>query len=227
MIKRILVPLDGSDLAESAIPYAEQIATKTGAEVLLLTSVYQDDSWQASAAHVDHKWAPLIQTYLETKAGELRAKGITATNDIASGPAAETILARVVDENVDLIAMCTHGRSGVTRWVLGSVADKVLHATACPILLVRPASPSVGATKTLPIGKILIPLDGSEHSLAVLPFVEELAKALDASLFFFHVLAATYFATEFMPVGGLFDEQLDWAKQLLGQDRRGASGAWP
>lgn len=59
MIKKILVPLDGSDLAESARPYAEQIAMKTGAEVLLLTSVYQDDSWVGQPAQVDPKWVPL------------------------------------------------------------------------------------------------------------------------------------------------------------------------
>jgi nucleotide-binding universal stress UspA family protein len=217
MIKRILVPLDGSDLAESALPYAEQIATKTGAEVLLLTSVYQDDSWAGHAEQVDHKWVPLIQTYLESKAGEFRAKGITATNDIASGPAAEAILARVADENVDLIAMSTHGRSGVTRWVLGSVAHKVLHATHCPTLLVRPAPLSPGATKAPPISKILVPLDGSEHSLAVLPFVEDLARALDASLVLLHVVSppATYVGVGFVLTGDFLNQQLDWAGQFL------------
>jgi len=215
MITRILVPLDGSDLAESALPYAEQIATKTGAEVLLLTSVYQDDSWAGHAVQVDHKWAPLIQTYLESKGGELRAKGITATNDIASGPAAEAILARVADENVDLIAMSTHGRSGVTRWVLGSVADKVLHATHCPTLLVRPTPLSPGTTKAPPIGKILVPLDGSEHSLAVLPFVEDLARALDASLVLLHVVSLPATGAQFIPTGDFLNQQLDWAGQFL------------
>jgi len=219
MIKRILVPLDGSDLAESTLPYVEQIATKTGAEVLLLTSVFQDDSWAGHPAPVDHKWVPLIQTYLESKAQELRAKGIAAKNDIASGPAAEAILARVADENVDLIAISSHGRSGVTRWVLGSVAYKVLHANLCPTLLVRPTPLSAGATKASAIGKILVPLDGSEHSLAVLPFIEDLAKAIDASLVLLHVVSppATYvgIAAGFITMGDTLDQQLEWAKQFL------------
>jgi nucleotide-binding universal stress UspA family protein len=217
MIKKILVPLDGSDLAESALPYAEQIATRTGAEVLLLTSVYQVDSWAGHAVQVDHKWVPLVQTYLESKGGELRAKGITATNDIASGPAAEAILARVGEENVDLITMSTHGRSGITRWVFGDVAHKVLHDTYCPLLLVRPAPLSARPTKTPAIGKILVPLDGSEHSLAVLPFVEDLTRALDASLVLLHVVTplTTYVGAQFIPMGGFFDQQITWAGQFL------------
>ena len=218
MIERILVPLDGSDFAESALPYAEQIATKAGAEVLLLTSVYQVDSWAGHAVQVDHKWLPLVQIYLESKGKELSAKGITAKTDIASGPAAEAILARVADENEDLIAMSIYGRSGIKRWILGSVAHKVFHGTYCPMLLVRPTSASAKATNIPAIKKILVPLDGSEQSLAVLPFVEDLARALDASLILLNVVLplTAYVGAEFIvPTGDFLNEQLGWARQFL------------
>jgi nucleotide-binding universal stress UspA family protein len=218
MIKRILVPLDGSDLAESVLPYAEQIATKTGAEVLLLTSLYQVDSWAGRPVQADQEWVPLVRTYLESKGKELHAKGITAKTDIASGPAAEAILARVADENEDLVAMSSHGRSGIKRWVFGSVADKVLHGTYCPILMVRPTSASAKATNIPALDKILVPLDGSEHSLAVLPFIEVLAKALDASLVLVNVVPpiTAYVGAEFIPpTGDFLGEQLAWAGQFL------------
>ncbi len=218
MIKKILVPLDGSDLAENALPYAEQIAMKTGAEVLLLTSVYQDDSWAGQPAQVDHRWVPLIQTYLKSKVGELQAKGVTATNSIASGPAAEAILARVADENVDLVAMSIHGRSGFKRWVFGSVAQKVFHGTYCPLLLVRPTSAAAKATNIPALKKILVPLDGSEQSLAVLPFIEDLGRALDASLVLLNVVIplTTYVGAGFItPTGDFLHEQLTWSRQFL------------
>jgi nucleotide-binding universal stress UspA family protein len=167
---------------------------------------------------VDQEWVPLVQTYLESKSRELHAKGITAKTDIASGPAAEAILARVADENEDLVAMSSHGRSGITRWVFGSVAHKVLHGTYCPILLVRPTSAAAKATNIPAIDKILVPLDGSEHSLAVLPFIEDLAKALDASLVLLNVVPpiTAYVGAEFMvPTGDFLSEQLAWAGQFL------------
>ncbi len=87
--------------------------------------------------------------------------------------------ARVDDD--DLIVMATHGRSGVIRWTLGSVAEKVLHSTRIPLLLVRPAKAD-SATAAAPIRKILVPLDGSELSQSVLPFTESLANSLGAAV---------------------------------------------
>ena len=227
MIKRILVPLDGSDLAESALPYAERIAAKTGAEVLLLTSLYHVDSWAGHLVQADQESVPLVRTYLEVKGKELQAKGIAVKTDITSGPAAEAIVSHVVDENEDLIVMSSHGRSGITRWVFGSVAHKVLHGARCPILLVRPTSGSAKAIDIPVIGKILVPLDGSEHSLAVLPFIEGFAKAFDASLVLLNVVLplTAYVGAEFViPTRDFLDEQLAWARQFLSRVVKEAEG---
>src|SRR3990172_3139189 len=88
--------------------------------------------------------------------------------------------------DADLIAMSTHGRSGLMRWVLGSVATKVLHGASHPLLLVR-ARDQAGRPPAV-IDRILVPLDGSQLSLTVLPYVEELAEALGARLVLFHAL---------------------------------------
>jgi len=217
MIKRILVPLDGSELAEGVLPYVQQIATKTGAETILLTCIYQIDSWNGYLAQVDtRKETALVQTYLEGKREELQAKGLKVTMEIAYGPPAEAVLSYAADEEIDLIAMSTHGRSGISRWVFGSVADKVLHGTSRPLLLVRAdGAPQEGA-KLPSISKILVPLDGSELSLAVLPFVEDLARALGASLVLFHVVPSLAVYPE-VATRDFLGELLGSAHQLLGR----------
>ncbi len=218
MIKRILVPLDGSGLAESAFPYAEQIAMKVGAEVLLLASLHEADSWAGHLVQADKESAPLVKTYLDIKAKELQGKGIAVKTDTTSEAAAEAIVAHVIDENEDLIVMSSHGRSGVTRWVFGSVAHKVLHGACCPILLVRPSSDSAKPIDVPVIGKILVPLDGSGQSLAVLPFIEDFARVFDASLILLTVvlpLTAYVGAAFIIPTSDFLDGQLAWARQFL------------
>jgi len=188
MITRVLVPLDGSQLAEFVIPYVEAIARASGAGIVLLAAVGEPRRWGDSAP-VDLKGEThCARTYLETVAGrlheDLRSK---AEMEVTSKPAAKAIIDFAAAIHADLIAMTTHGRSGVARWVLGSVAAKVLHAAETPLLLVRPPSDS-SVTAPARIEKILVPLDGSAVSLAALPFAEELARALGASLFLFHAV---------------------------------------
>lgn len=181
MIRTVLVPLDGSEPSESVLPYAEQIAGRTGSEVVLLTAVYLASAWGS--------WpkAASAQAYLESKRDQLKSRGLRARTVMAYQPAAEAILNSAADEDADLIAMSTHRRSGMTHWISWSVADKVLHATHRPLLLVRATEPE-GRQEAPAIRKILAPLDGSPHAESVLPFVVGLAKALDASLELFHAV---------------------------------------
>jgi nucleotide-binding universal stress UspA family protein len=98
------------------------------------------------------------------------------------GHPAEEIL-RYADENdIDLILMATHGRSGIRRWAMGSVADKVLRASEVPVLLVRAGIPEKSAYDEWPRGTLLVPLDGSELAESVLPHIEALAKQRGAEL---------------------------------------------
>ncbi|MGQ9572228.1 MAG: universal stress protein [Dehalococcoidia bacterium] len=189
MIRRILVPLDGSELAESILGYVVEIGRRSGASVLLLAAAHQETAWgeEVPADHIGRQVA-LAQDYLEMKRKELEAKGLQVAAEVVRKPAAEAILDRADADHVDLIAMSTHGRSGVTRWVFGSVADKVLHDTHRPLLLIRPPQEAEAGEQPPPIRRILVPLDGSSVAESVLPSVEALAKPLKASLILFQAV---------------------------------------
>lgn len=201
MIETILVPLDGSPAAETVLPYVELIATRTGADVKLLT--VGDD-----AEAVD---------YLNDVASELRSRSLACSAQVAPGDEAETIIDHADALDAGLTAMSTHGRSGVMRWVLGSVASKVLHGTARPLLLVRARDD--GQAPSASIERIVVPLDGSETSLAVLPYVEELAAALGADLVLYNGVPPLdiYPGTETSGgrVGDLVDELLVQGREFL------------
>ncbi|MCX7623045.1 MAG: universal stress protein [Thermomicrobium sp.] len=124
----VLVPLDGSALAEEAIDTAlELLGRDRDAIALHLLHVLVDDEDPA-------RW----ETYLEGVAQRVRARGYRVTWSVAQGQVAETIAAEAVRQHVGLIAMGTHGMSGVRRVLLGSTAEHVLHATTVPLLLHRP-----------------------------------------------------------------------------------------
>ncbi|MBI3959779.1 MAG: universal stress protein [Chloroflexi bacterium] len=144
-IRRILVPLDGSRLAEKALPEAITLAKVNGSEIWLLQSVEFPEYWGEEYAGM-HALPSLISTeeqeaaareYLLHMAEGLTAEGIPAQIVVTTGHAASAISDVVADNDMDLIVMCTHGRSGLSRWVFGSVAEKVVRLAQCPVLLIR------------------------------------------------------------------------------------------
>jgi nucleotide-binding universal stress UspA family protein len=186
MFKTILVPLDGSDLAASALPWARAIASKTGAEVALMTAVIPYVEWDAAAEKT--KWEPLegaAVEYLESKRAALASSDTRARTVVRWGEAWKAICEAAESERADLIAMTTHGRSGLSRWALGSVADRVMHEASVPILLLHPENGSGLAPE---IKRILVPVDGSDLSISVLPFVSHLATALNATVVVMNVV---------------------------------------
>jgi nucleotide-binding universal stress UspA family protein len=188
LISKILVPLDGSQAAESVLPYVERIATATNAGVLLFAAVDRPRDWGEDTGgdvkggrHDAESYLQRLQAHLASAAGR------DVEYEVADADPAAAILAASEKHRPDLVAMTTHGRSGLARWVLGSVATKILHAVDAPMLVVRP--PAEGKAATAPdLTKILVPLDGSELSASVLPFATDLAKALGASLALFHAV---------------------------------------
>ena len=167
MFQKILVPLDGSELAEAVLLYVEEICQRCDpAEITLLRVVRLPSARSAAVfrAQADQYTKPQPATrkdaeiaqhpiYLEQELASARAEvesslrpvvrrlangGITARVRVAFGRPAYEILRFAEREEMDLIAMCTHGRGGLTRWILGSVADRVSRGTRLPVLLVRP-----------------------------------------------------------------------------------------
>jgi nucleotide-binding universal stress UspA family protein len=179
MVRSILVPLDGSELSEGVLPYVHRIAVANDADVELL-SIADPLSWGEFPTNLDpNQVTKRLAGYLNATQQTLEAEGLRVRSAVVFGREAETILSWASDHDADLIAMSTHGRSGVSRWALGSVTDKVLHGTHRPLLVVR----ATGSRSQAPeIKRIIVPLDGSELSASILPFVEKFAAALDASL---------------------------------------------
>lgn len=181
MYKRMLVPLDGSELSEVVFPYAKDLAGRLDLGIILL-HVHNPEEGEA---------VPLHQAYIERKVeimkrqvGEVHkkmgtgqgGKAVQVRGELVAGYPAEEIL-RYADENdVGFILMATHGRSGIRRWVLGSVAEKILQASKIPVWLVRAGVPAEVVYDKWPRITMLVPLDGSELAEAVLPHVKTLAK---------------------------------------------------
>ena len=146
MFKHILVPLDGSFLAEAALPPALALAAKFGGEITLLrvtsmSTIYYADPYGGGAELlVEMRQQARAETaeYLKARKGELRQQGyIVHTQALEGESPADAILDVAESQHVDTIVMSTHGRGGLARWVYGSVADKVLRHADVPILLVR------------------------------------------------------------------------------------------
>jgi nucleotide-binding universal stress UspA family protein len=133
MYDRILVPLDGSDVAEGILSQIEGLASKNGTEVILL-KVLPETGVLPTTAHQEYNEA---KQYLDAIVQRLKGKRIKATATIRYGKPVEEIVDYARTNEVDLMAMCTRGRSGVERWVFGSVAEKVLRSTLLPLILVR------------------------------------------------------------------------------------------
>lgn len=146
MYKKILVPLDGSELAESILPQVVPLAKCMDSEIVLLRIVALPASVYAAAA--DPRLAIDIRDdlredatdYLNGIAAKLRAEGIKSSVEIGMGVVAETIQDLAVGMHADLIAMSTHGRGGFARMMIGSVADQLVRNAHLPVLLIRPQS---------------------------------------------------------------------------------------
>lgn len=184
MFTKLLVPLDGSELAERALDSAFTLAQQSeGSLVLLRVAVPQLSPATATPIYGDYgltlpmQSAAEAETEAETYLKQLRAdrapRGLAVWLEIAQGQVAESIVDRSTALGVDLIVMSSHGYSGLTRWMLGSVAEKVLRAAPAPVLILR--SPQ-------PIRRILIPLDGSLLSEQVLSPALAMAASLGAEV---------------------------------------------
>jgi nucleotide-binding universal stress UspA family protein len=151
-LTRIVVPLDGSELAEQAVPVAAAVAADLGVPVHLLR-VLDIDALRATVQAGIHTAAAYMRSreeiqhyaeeYLAEQAQQLRNRDLTATGEVLTGSPAVTLLD--VIQPVDLVVMTTHGRGGVRRWLLGSVADKLVRAAAAPVLLVPASGPEPAA----------------------------------------------------------------------------------
>ena len=141
MFKRILIPLDGSAMAEQALPYAVAQAEQFSALLILLQVLEPLPHVRGmSAGDVEsikrqtREWA---QEYLDRLIADIREKGVSVQAVIVEGQPNVSILQFAEKNQVDLLVLCSRGRSGLSRWLMGSVADRVVRGATVPVLLVR------------------------------------------------------------------------------------------
>ncbi|MCX6012792.1 MAG: universal stress protein, partial [Chloroflexi bacterium] len=193
MYNKILVPLDGSELAEVTLPYAEDLSTKFGSEIILLHlskahEVEQRHMFQIYVNEIINETRENVRKYYGKNPADLKIKA-----EILIGDAAEQIVDYSDQNNIDLIILATHGESGIKRWDLGSVAQKVIAAAGKPVILVRAKNVDINTIRQRgTIRKILLPLDSSKQSESVMPYVQEMAKKLDAEVTLLEVISLAY-----------------------------------
>jgi nucleotide-binding universal stress UspA family protein len=174
---KALIPLDGTKLSESAFDMLPLLKIM-GFDSVRLVSVWESAWEEAGPARkqedfgeANEKGRAYLDAYLSQQAGRVRKAGFAAEADVRAGRAAEEVVEAA--KGVDLVLVATHGRSGVARWWLGSVADKVVREVACPVLLIGPNVQQELAPGRP--GRILLPLDGSEQAEEAIPVAAWLA----------------------------------------------------
>ena len=176
MYKRILVPLDGSKFAEQAFPPVVELARAFGSEVVLVEVCEPEESEYGQACRL------YINNEAEQLSASLEGSAANVKTTVLEGKAAEQILGYAEKSDISLITISSHGRSGIAPWSLGGTASKVLHRVGVPLIIVRVKESPEESAKISVFSRILIPLDGSERSAAVLPYVTELTKKLDSEV---------------------------------------------
>jgi nucleotide-binding universal stress UspA family protein len=146
MYKKILVPLDGSELAERVLPHVESIAKGCGVKEVTFLHVaepfhqvcdFEGCLSQETINSIEADNRAASGSYLSQLTKRTRYDGVSVTPKVITGKPAESIAYYATKNSIDLIIIATHGRSGISRWAWGSVADRVLHSACVPVLMVR------------------------------------------------------------------------------------------
>jgi len=172
MLKKILIPLDGSKLSDAALGPGLELARAFASELHLL----------GICEGPDEKHHRMMQAYLDEKAEDARrtdpGKPLNVKTIVDCGEPASRIIAHATQEKMGLIITVSHGHSGIMPWSLGSTANKIVHGSPVPVLLLRAAAVMKRGPQKSLFSKMLLPLDGSPAGETALPLVLEIAAAL-------------------------------------------------
>ena len=154
MYKKLLVPLDGSELSESALEHARAIASGCNVPEVVLLRVIEPippeayvETREDVIRNAQKRARASVENYLSTLADDLKKEGIAAHAVVLSGKPADEILDYAKKNRADLVIMTTHGRSGPSRWVFGSVAQKIVRHCAIAVLIVPPGGCRTGESR--------------------------------------------------------------------------------
>jgi nucleotide-binding universal stress UspA family protein len=232
MTRQIVVPLDGSRLAEMALPHAVAMANMHLYGITLLRAVpspvvVSSTAWAvAPAVNVHDDWDNEIEAegeYLEKIAAWLRTKGVEARSVLLEHEPADAIISYVSRHpEASMIVMSTHGRSGLSRWVFGSVTEQVLHSSPLPVFVVRSGEVEDLTTEIVPpiYEHILVPLDGSDFAAQALEPAVEIASRVGAAITLVSAAIDEGVATELVAppaLGGELESEGPRLRDYLGQ----------
>lgn len=193
MYDKILVPLDGSELAEVSLPYAEELASRLGSEITL---IYLSPSENNPYYNVRKLYLDNIVNTTKGECKELcpepELKAINIKSAMLVGNVGEEIVHYADNEDMGLIVLATHGRSGIKKWAMGSVASKVITGTRRPVMLIRAREGATGAAKKGTIDKMLLPLDGSAESESILPHALMIASNFKSDVVLLQSISLAY-----------------------------------
>jgi len=210
VLKTLLVPLDGSALSEQALPYATALARRVGARVVLVRAILAHTFPGVDPTDAQIVVRKRAEADLEAVAERLGLAGLDVETHVYYDEALSAILDAVKARHADLIVMATHGRTGLGRWVYGSIADRVLRHAPVPVFLV-PATVSCAWTSDR-APRLLVPLDGSVLAEAALAPARELATDLGGEVVLMRVVEspASLAAPDYLAAAG-YDEEAELA----------------
>lgn len=182
MYKKILVPLDGSKIARQVFPCVVEMSNAFGSEAILVGVCDSEESEEGQVCrNYIHNEAEQLKNIMKNSAASVKTV-------ILGGKPAEEIIKYAEKSNIDIIIISSHGRSGIKPWSMGSTVHKVLHRVCIPLIIVRAKEKPEESDETRLFSRILVPLDYSDRSAGIVPYMAALAKKLKVEIILFHVV---------------------------------------
>jgi nucleotide-binding universal stress UspA family protein len=226
----VVIPLDGSRLAERSLAFVPSLSRLDGLNVTLVSVVNPaEDVHMLSQAEASDREANVLRTYLHEVAGDMQKHhNIQVATEVLRGNPADAILERLRTGAADLLVVSTHGRSGLSRWRIGSVADKLIRGAACETLVVGPRAGDtegwleMGAVP--PFKKILVPVDGSELAEQAVASAQRFAKAFESEVHVVRVINVVSYGDGLMMESAYTPQLIDSLQEAADEYVAGIAG---
>jgi nucleotide-binding universal stress UspA family protein len=222
MLEPILVPLDGSLLAECVLPHVVALAQAFEAKVVLLRVMGQAQAFGPVPSVDPLNWyidKAEARLYLEKIAAQLQHAGVQTQTESREGLAAEWITEFAQTIGTNLIVLSTHGRSGLNQWGISSVVQKIIMSAPTSLLIVRAHQPIVGDLSEQRYGRLLVPLDGSWRAEYVLPMIVLLARCHQSQVHIVHVVKKPEMPRQLPPT----QDDIDLSNRIVARNQEEAT----
>ncbi len=221
MFDPVLVPLDGSLLAECVLPHVSAIARAFDAKVILLRVLDKNQASEKAQLFDLLNWQinkTGAKLYLEKVSTRLQRPGLQIETAVLEGLVAESITKYALSQGVKLVILSSHGRSGLSQWGISSVTQKIIFSAPSSVLIIRAHQPANGKTVECQYKRIVVPLDGSRRAENVLPMVTLLARFHQSRIHIVHVVKTPEMARQ-MP---LSREDAELSERMMARNREEA-----